>query len=489
MATDLGVKVTEEGKYFFISYNTEDAELVSSYLKRMADYGLPVWYDDGIPQGEEWEEIIAEKIYNCEDVIMFISNNVFKKEDSYVKKEWKIAKGRTKPKKVYIIVLDQIDEDNIPPRYAFWWNDIKDIQSIQAYTMEIDACVDKILDSVGFKKQTNPLNQTTNQTEGDFSQYPDFVIEEGVLKSYKGNDSVVTIPYGVTSIGWGAFCDCNSLENIVIPNSVISISNNAFWGCRSLTSVKIPYGVKTIGDYAFYRCYSLTSIDIPNSITSIGYRAFEYCSLLTSIVIPDSVISIGDSAFLWCSSLKSVIIGDGVKSIGKGAFCDCSSLISVNIPDSITSIGDCAFLDCYSIKSINIPDSVTSIGYRVFENCNSLTNISVSIGNPSYKSINGNLYSKDGKTFVQYAIGKTDTMFTIPDGVTSICGSAFYNCKLLTSIVVPSSITSIANRTFYACNSIRNIYYTGNEQDWNKISIGLLNNCLTEATIHYNYIP
>ena len=93
MATDLGVKVTEEGKYFFISYNTEDAELVSGYLKRMADYGLPVWYDYGIPKGEKWEEIIAEKIYNCEDVIMFISNNLFKKEDSYVKKRVENSKG------------------------------------------------------------------------------------------------------------------------------------------------------------------------------------------------------------------------------------------------------------------------------------------------------------------------------------------------------------------------------------------------------------
>ena len=96
MATDMGVPVVNEGKYYFISYNTEDAEIVSTHLKKMADYGLPVWYDYGIPQGEEWEMIIAEKIYNCEAVIMFFSANILKKEESYVRIEWDIAKRRKK---------------------------------------------------------------------------------------------------------------------------------------------------------------------------------------------------------------------------------------------------------------------------------------------------------------------------------------------------------------------------------------------------------
>ena len=35
-----------------------------------------------------------------------------------------------------------------------------------------------------------------------------FVIENGVLKKYKGKGGNVTIPEGVQSIGSGVFCSC-----------------------------------------------------------------------------------------------------------------------------------------------------------------------------------------------------------------------------------------------------------------------------------------
>ena len=61
--------------------------------------------------------------------------------------------------------------------------------------------------------------------------------------------------------------------------------------------------VTSIGEGAFEDCESLKSIVIPNSVTSIGKRAFSYCSSLTSIVIPDGVTSIGEVAFEGCKSL------------------------------------------------------------------------------------------------------------------------------------------------------------------------------------------
>ncbi len=56
----------------------------------------------------------------------------------------------------------------------------------------------------------------------------DFVIEDGVLKKYKGNGVDVTIPDGVTSIGEWAFFECSSLKSISIPDSVTNIESFAF---------------------------------------------------------------------------------------------------------------------------------------------------------------------------------------------------------------------------------------------------------------------
>jgi hypothetical protein len=45
-----------------------------------------------------------------------------------------------------------------------------------------------------------------------------------------------------------------------------------FSDCTGLTSVTIPSGVTSIGWYAFSDCTGLTSVTIPDSVTSIGRR-------------------------------------------------------------------------------------------------------------------------------------------------------------------------------------------------------------------------
>ncbi len=108
------------------------------------------------------------------------------------------------------------------------------------------------------------------------------IIEKDTNKLISGcKDSV--IPYGVTSIDYGAFRGCAGLTSIVIPNSVTGIGNEAFYYCTSLTSITISYGVTSIGYNAFSGCRGLTSIAISNSVTSIDYGAFSGCTALKII--------------------------------------------------------------------------------------------------------------------------------------------------------------------------------------------------------------
>lgn len=132
----------------------------------------------------------------------------------------------------------------------------------------------------------------------------DFIIDNGILKPYYGNESHVVIPDGVTKIGEVVFSDCTELTSIEIPSSVTSIGYGAFSLCTSLKNIKIPNSVTEIGNRVFFGCTSLKNIDIPNSIKSIGYYEFEDCKNLTSIKIHDSVTSIGCCAFKGIAKVK-----------------------------------------------------------------------------------------------------------------------------------------------------------------------------------------
>ena len=343
----------------------------------------------------------------------------------------------------------------------------------------------------------------------------------------------ITIPNSVMSIGSYAFSGCTSLTSITIPDSVTNIKDNTFSGCTGLTSITIPGSVTSIEEYAFSDCTGLTGITIPNSVMSIGSYAFSGCTSLTSITIPDSVTNIKDNTFSGCTGLTSITIPDSVTSIGGLAFYDCTGLTSITIPDSVTSIGQQAFDSCTGLTSITIPGNVTHIDGAPFAFCKSLVNIIVDNNNEKYSSNDGVLFNKEQTLLVQYPAGKQNSTYaipygvtdvgygafiqcetlmdvTIPDSVTNIGYGAFAICSSLTDITIPDSVTSIGECAFYGCtnlaavkmgcgvteisnaafrdcNSLKDIYFSGTENRWNKIIIDDENDCLKNAEIHYEY--
>ena len=146
------------------------------------------------------------------------------------------------------------------------------------------------------------------------------------------------------------------------------IGNYAFEGCSGLTSLTLPTGITSIGYGAFIGCSGLTSLTLPAGITKIGSSAFSGCSGLTSLTLPAGITEIDDKAFDGCSGLTSLTLPAGITSIGYGAFHGCRGLTSLTLPDGITSIGDKAFSSCSGLTSIYVyAEKVPKIGGNVFE--------------------------------------------------------------------------------------------------------------------------
>ena len=93
-----------------------------------------------------------------------------------------------------------------------------------------------------------------------------------------------------------------------------------------------------------------------------------------------------------------------------------------------------------SVKSIEIPEGTTSIGGSAFSHCTGLTSI------------------------------------TIPDSVTNIGYQAFYDCRALTSITIPNSVTSIGYYAFYYCTSLTSMNVSSGNTVYHSAG-----NCLIET--------
>ena len=141
------------------------------------------------------------------------------------------------------------------------------------------------------------------------------------------------------------------------------------------------------------------------------------------------------------------INGLTVTSIGQRCFYRTGvQITSVRIPDTVTNIGKFAFAGCSQLTSITIPASVTSIGSGIFWSDTGLKEIKVDSRNTSYKSIDGVLFSADGKVLVESPRGLTGT-FVIPEGTEEIQASAFSSSEI-SEVIIPGSVRTIGNSAF-----------------------------------------
>ena len=263
-----------------------------------------------------------------------------------------------------------------------------------------------------------------------------FHIKKVEAKTTAKRSVVYTLKNGTLTVkGRGAmtkkmvFKGNKKIKKVIIKKGVTSIYGSAFKNCKKLKSVKISNSVKMIGKYAFYNCNQLKNIKIGNKVKTIGKCAF-YNVTATKITIPKSIDTIGVNAFGGCKKLKNVTMpGKNIK---------VSTLADLEIPKFLPHVKTIRFS-----TNLNI-DAVTYYNTE---------NYAVNDKDKKYKSINGVIYTKDGKTTVRLPnrakinIAEGTREFTMK----SVLYSGYlgddmhvYNCQLLEELVLPKTVNKIS---------------------------------------------
>lgn len=165
-----------------------------------------------------------------------------------------------------------------------------------------------------------------------------------------------------------------------------------------------------------------------------------------------------DKATQTVMNIPGYIDGHKIEVIAEEFTRGCIGVSKVTIPNTVTEIKRGAFVYTKRIQSISISSSVNKIADDVFSGNNCLK-FTVDSNNKYFQAINGDLYSKDGKTLVS-ATGSS--MTKIPSFVEVIGGDAFCGNNHIVDITIPATVKTISYAAFASCKNLRNVIIEGN---------------------------
>ena len=102
---------------------------------------------------------------------------------------------------------------------------------------------------------------------------------------------------------------------------------------------------------------------------------------------------------------------------------------------------------------MTIPGSVAVIEGNPFDYAQ--LELKLSPENPYFSLIDGVLFDETGTKLLIYPGAKVGDTYEIPEGTAEIGKFAFTGCQQLSSVTVPESVTTIASTAFWNCEDIR----------------------------------
>lgn len=231
------------------------------------------------------------------------------------------------------------------------------------------------------------------------------------------------------------------------------------------------YGVTYCLERVSPRLDTLDNFEIPNEIngkkvTRVGYKFSFNWRCVKSINIPESVVYIEQS---WLSKLTDGSVKITIDPKNRVYNLD-GDWLNITLPANYEA-NIVEEKDKLAPKFVSFTDNISHfIGDKV--------SVSVAPDNPYYKSIDGAVYSKDGKTLL-FANDRR-SLFEIKEGVTTIARNAMILYHSFKEVIIPSSVKNIGYGAFNCSHEAAlyyegylgcRIFYKGTKADWEKINI------------------
>ena len=163
----------------------------------------------------------------------------------------------------------------------------------------------------------------------------------------------------------------------------------------------------------------------------------------------DYVIENGEAhIFKYRGSENDVVIpesldGSPVTYVSRRAFAG-KTVVSLTLPETVKSIEN--FMINNTLERIDLSSGITELSADCFRDCMALREVNIADGG-KYKSVNGAVYTADGKELIFMPRYSDEKKLVIPDGVERIGDRACESCKI-TELVCPNSLKEIGKYAF-----------------------------------------
>lgn len=331
-------------------------------------------------------------------------------------------------------------------------------------------------------------NANWEATNPDDFLFDYFEGEGYYVADYRGKDKEIRIPITVNVDGredkvvgleGSCFALRENVETVYLPNSIRKIGANAFTQ-SSIKNVYPGLGLVEVDEHAFensqVKTYVKDGITYLPSPSTQHYYAIAFDNKSESVSFPEGCIGYID--YMLDEFVGKVNFPSTLQIIGASKTVD---RFEVTVPGSSLNLyrdlTTWALFSCENLKTITLTGDGTEYGggilsstteklvlsknvkyfFPQWANSNyALNAIEVNQDNPTFKSEDGILYSKDGKTLCYYPSHKdSNSTFQIPSAVTTIGFSAFYDCWGVKNLIIPEGVEAIKNGAFDSSHSLK----------------------------------
>ena len=325
-------------------------------------------------------------------------------------------------------------------------------------------------------KSITTLNLNNVESLGDYACY---LASMSTLNAQK-----------LKSIGKYTFSQCTNLAMVYLPSFVEATGTESFNKCTALKSATFGENAKTFSDKMFSAADNLEKITILNDKTVVGVSS-KNPNLLPSSTSKVKLYVRGSIYDNYIATYQSGFAGIPIEKFGN------SSEVEVNDPDNpamsylltyywevidgtttayldyvegtfpksrvlelpssltseagtftIVSVKPSLMSALSEITDVTLPSGMSYLSFTTADLADSIKSLSIS-GNDKFKTLDGVLYTKDGKTLLvcPKALTTADGKLTVANGVTEIFDKAFYGLKYITELEIAGAVT-VRNEAF-----------------------------------------